>query len=683
MAGAGVRNHNQILKRARARAEELEPKLAAVLEPILRRSGNEAARLFSQKATDFLTAGARRDTDLALVASLTPRERKDLAAALALHAAAYASSSTMVAVIPRPDEQAALADPGGEEASTLHITLAYLGDTEEECLPAILDALRPVAARFAPLVGVVGGVGSFGAIEHPDGSLRGPSILLPDVPGLVELRVAVTEALVAAGIGYGREHGFQPHITLSYSETPEAPADDRIGQPLHFDDLVLARGDVPTLLPLVGVPALTAAGKPKGERGKPQWSPPATDELVDSDKLVKQLRGKTDPVRLAVVETMTTEAVERVGLSFDVTNPHTAKVLAQSASQVQHIADTTRKNVRSIIDSSYQEGLSIPDTAKAIRVGMGEASVARATLIARTELAGVVNGGSLSATQIVADVTGEALYKAWMTGGGARFPRHELDDGLDGQTVPLDDYFSVGGYDLEYPGDPAGPPEEVCNCRCAIEYTDTLDGTAPPAEDLEAPMIDTADEVSELSPQELMDGAAVGDAAVSAALGDAAAVSDDLMAAYERYGGTGAKTLNRALRAGTASAKQLALAETLEASMVPLADDVIVYRGVAPGVIKDGVKLGEILEDGALLSTSSSSTVANRFTGGRDLGDVVFIRAAKGSKAISTRTFVSAEDDIERELIFPRGTRLRIRRVMGDTDVGRVFYAELIPGTVK
>ena len=34
------------------------------------------------------------------------------------------------------------------------------------------------------------------------------------------------------------------------------------------------------------------------------------------------------------------------------------------------------------------------------------------------------------------------------------------------QTVGIDEPFIVGGAELMFPGDPAGPPEEVINCHC-------------------------------------------------------------------------------------------------------------------------------------------------------------------------------------------------------------------------
>ena len=39
--------------------------------------------------------------------------------------------------------------------------------------------------------------------------------------------------------------------------------------------------------------------------------------------------------------------------------------------------------------------------------------------------------------------------------------------GVGGESVPLKKKFSNG---LEYPGDPAGPPAEVYNCRCSLSH---------------------------------------------------------------------------------------------------------------------------------------------------------------------------------------------------------------------
>ena len=41
---------------------------------------------------------------------------------------------------------------------------------------------------------------------------------------------------------------------------------------------------------------------------------------------------------------------------------------------------------------------------------------------------------------------------------------------MEGKTIPIDDYFIVGGSALLYPCDPEGDPKETSGCRCVLEY---------------------------------------------------------------------------------------------------------------------------------------------------------------------------------------------------------------------
>lgn len=434
---------NRVNDAAQARVDALEPRLAAIIETILHKAGTQAASRFHARVTRHPVP------DASLVAAAANSD--------------VAKTSTMIALKPRPAEAAALADPGGDPPEILHVTLAYLGDSDQP-LSEIADALKPVAATHGPLSGVVGGVGMF----HP----AGVGIALPDARGLTEVRQGVVEALTDNGIDYSRDHGFTPHITINGDG--ETPDQDLGGQPLHFDSLHVVRGnDEEIELPLVGVRALTAAG--------PNWSPPFADELIDVDALIEQILAKTEPVRAALIEQTMTPALQEAGIKFDVSNPLTAKLFAETGSQVTNIAMTTRANLMDIIGKSYANGLTIPATRDLIQQGMKAASKTRATMIARTEMARAVNGGSLAATQLVEQATGQAYNKVWHTAPGAKYPRHELYDGLDGQTVGMDETFTVGDDQLQYPGDPNGEPGETINCRCTLTYTEVPQVAGTPA----------------------------------------------------------------------------------------------------------------------------------------------------------------------------------------------------------
>src|SRR4029077_4434864 len=82
----------------------------------------------------------------------------------------------------------------------------------------------------------------------------------------------------------------------------------------------------------------------------------------------------------------------------------------------------------------------------------------RALLIARTETTSAANAAALDGFR-----AGGAPYKGWLSVQDDRVRESHQD--LDGEVVALDDAFSNG---LDHPGDPDGPPDEVCNCRCTI-----------------------------------------------------------------------------------------------------------------------------------------------------------------------------------------------------------------------
>lgn len=93
----------------------------------------------------------------------------------------------------------------------------------------------------------------------------------------------------------------------------------------------------------------------------------------------------------------------------------------------------------------------------------------RATVVARTETIGALNAGRADA--FVAfdeerDDEDPELEKFWLATDDSRTrPTHRE---AEGQRVPVGKSFTVGGFELEFPGDPAGPPQEVIQCRCTM-----------------------------------------------------------------------------------------------------------------------------------------------------------------------------------------------------------------------
>lgn len=81
---------------------------------------------------------------------------------------------------------------------------------------------------------------------------------------------------------------------------------------------------------------------------------------------------------------------------------------------------------------------------------------------ARTAVTSAQNAGRMDTLKRAEDM-GIEVEKEWMATGDSRTRDSHLQ--IDGEIVGKRDTFSNG---LEYPGDPAGEPAEVYNCRCTI-----------------------------------------------------------------------------------------------------------------------------------------------------------------------------------------------------------------------
>lgn len=133
------------------------------------------------------------------------------------------------------------------------------------------------------------------------------------------------------------------------------------------------------------------------------------------------------------------------------------------------IARTEATLINSVIDliiqEGYAEGFSIDVMSDNIRnelmKRMTEVHTWEAERIARTEVIGAANKGSFDGASSV----GLDVQKAWLTIGSGARDSHRYYEGLG--FVPMNYDYNIG---LKHPGDPAGSPEEIINCRCTIIY---------------------------------------------------------------------------------------------------------------------------------------------------------------------------------------------------------------------
>ena len=132
--------------------------------------------------------------------------------------------------------------------------------------------------------------------------------------------------------------------------------------------------------------------------------------------------------------------------------------------RITNVADTTRQQIVSAVARGFDDGLGQTGVAGYIRDLIPVMSGYRAGMIARTEVHGAANYGSVSA----AAETGLRLRKEWISAEDER--TRESHAAANGQIVAQDDAFDVGGEALMYPGDPGGSAAEVINCRCTTGF---------------------------------------------------------------------------------------------------------------------------------------------------------------------------------------------------------------------
>lgn len=157
----------------------------------------------------------------------------------------------------------------------------------------------------------------------------------------------------------------------------------------------------------------------------------------------------------------------RFGVSFDLEAPWVRAFITDRANQLAGaVSDTTYASVQQALEEGVAQGASIEDLAKGVREVFDQASRERSKVIARTEVISASNGAAVeSARSLGSDVV---AGKEWIAAVDER--TREDHAAADGQVVPVDGTFDVGGEPLAYPGDPVGDPANTISCRCAVAF---------------------------------------------------------------------------------------------------------------------------------------------------------------------------------------------------------------------
>lgn len=125
--------------------------------------------------------------------------------------------------------------------------------------------------------------------------------------------------------------------------------------------------------------------------------------------------------------------------------------------------DWNYQKVNNIVKQGIIQGEGVEDITKRLCEDLSTMNENRMRMFARTAITGAQNAGRQAQMEQAADM-GIDVEKRWIaTPDNRTRDSHRL---MDGEEVPYNEEFSNG---LEYPGDPAGDPAEVYNCRCTMQ----------------------------------------------------------------------------------------------------------------------------------------------------------------------------------------------------------------------
>jgi hypothetical protein len=194
-----------------------------------------------------------------------------------------------------------------------------------------------------------------------------------------------------------------------------------------------------------------------------------------------------------------TAALDLVGRIDPVTKQRTGGFIGLTSNQAEWVRNArreletldpnylTRQRRDRRLDGAFKKAM---DSGKPLKAKQIDAAVSRyqasvlnyrAKTIARTESINALRAGQDEAIRQAVE-TGELerefATKVWDASGDARTrPTHAA---ADGQEMPIDQPFTVGGYQLMRPGDSSlgAPAGETIQCRCVVRYKMNFAGQA-------------------------------------------------------------------------------------------------------------------------------------------------------------------------------------------------------------
>lgn len=184
------------------------------------------------------------------------------------------------------------------------------------------------------------------------------------------------------------------------------------------------------------------------------------DEMFSPELEIKLAKNTAVPLLKQILVEAGLETIEMLDYNHNFVFSSTMEKWIDNRADLfaKEITDTTFNKLKSQFSQAIDANETREQLVDRIKETYSGFTESRAKTIARTEVHGATEQGTLDAYKQAG-----VSIKIWVavTDGVTR-ESHAM---LDGEEVPINGYFSNG---LFMPGDPNGPAEEVINCRCQI-----------------------------------------------------------------------------------------------------------------------------------------------------------------------------------------------------------------------
>jgi len=227
---------------------------------------------------------------------------------------------------------------------------------------------------------------------------------------------------------------------------------------------------------------------PKTRRGTRWWSPSGPDDtgvgaepldpgqVLDEDRWAQEAADTVAPIATA------TAGAVAAGMAGAFTGAEPGEAVTQLTGKavflaVSAVAEAVRdwtRRLKARLASADGAATSVDDLVAAVKDEHARYARGMVDRLAVSFAQQAVNGAAedvaagLEAEVGPGGIPERVVVRSWLTRADARV--RDAHREVAGQSRQVGDPFTVGGVLLRYPGDPAGPPSLVLNCRCRLVY---------------------------------------------------------------------------------------------------------------------------------------------------------------------------------------------------------------------